>query len=144
MLNVIVSDYFMQFQGKLMNQIWKMAETGFGPNFGRFWSKSGPRRTFLWVLLVADVESYHCIQFEKKLMNRTWENSKKLSSETNFGSSGQFFFFFFTNLAPSVTRHHGQRSSCTISEKINDPILRKRSDDRRTDWREWFHRTLPD
>ena len=40
MLNVIVSDYFMQFQRKLMNQIWKMAENlalgpilvGFGPN----------------------------------------------------------------------------------------------------------------
>ena len=40
--------------------------------------------------------------------------------------------FFFKNLASSVTRYHGQLSSCTISEKINDPILRKLSD-RRTD-----------
>ena len=44
--------------------------------------------------------------------------------------------FFFKNLAPSVTRYYGQLSSCTISEKTNDPILRKLSDertDRRTD-----------
>ena len=36
--------------------------------------------------------------------------------------------FFFKNLASSVTRYHGQLSSCTISEKTNDPILRKFSD----------------
>ena len=44
--------------------------------------------------------------------------------------------FFFKNLASSVTRYHGQLSSCTISEKTNDPILRKLSDgqtDRPTD-----------
>ena len=34
-------------------------------------------------------------------------------------------FFFFKNLAWSVTRYHGQLSSCTISEETNDPILRK-------------------
>ena len=47
-------------------------------------------------------------------------------------------FFFFENLAPSATRYHGQLSSYTISEKTNDPILRKLSDgrtDRRTDRR---------
>ena len=38
--------------------------------------------------------------------------------------------FFKKNLATSVTRYHGQLSSCTISEKINDPILRKLSDGR--------------
>ena len=42
--------------------------------------------------------------------------------------------FFFKNLAPSFTRNHGQLSSCTISEKKNDPILKKVSD-RRTDER---------
>ena len=35
---------------------------------------------------------------------------------------------FFLNLAPSFTRCHCQQSSCTISEKIIDPILRKLSD----------------
>ena len=33
-------------------------------------------------------------------------------------------------MAPSVTRYHGQLSSCTISEKTNDPILRKLNDGR--------------
>ena len=32
--------------------------------------------------------------------------------------------FFFKDLAPSVTKHHGQQSSCTISKKTNDPILK--------------------
>ena len=36
--------------------------------------------------------------------------------------------FFFKNLAPSVTRYYGQLSSCTTSEKTDDPVLRKRSD----------------
>ena len=36
--------------------------------------------------------------------------------------------FFPKSLAPSVTRYHGQLSSCTIPEKTNDPILRKGSD----------------
>ena len=45
--------------------------------------------------------------------------------------------FFFKILAPSDTRYHCQLSSCTVSEKTNDPILRKLSDgqtDGRTDW----------
>ena len=37
------------------------------------------------------------------------------------------FFFFFENLAWSVTRYLGQLSSGTISEKSNDSILRKLS-----------------
>ena len=32
--------------------------------------------------------------------------------------------------AVNITRYHGQLSSCTISEKTNDPILRKFSDGR--------------
>ena len=36
--------------------------------------------------------------------------------------------FFLKSLAPLVTRYYGQLSSCTISEKTNDPILRKLSD----------------
>ena len=34
------------------------------------------------------------------------------------------------NLAPSVTRYYGHLSSCTISEKTNDPILRELKDGR--------------
>ena len=74
---------------------------------------------------------------------RKWQ---KPSFGPNFGPFGpnlgcQFilFYFFFKNLAPSVTRYYGQLSSCKISEKTNDPILRKLSDGRmdgRTDGRE--------
>ena len=35
---------------------------------------------------------------------------------------------FLKNLASSVTRYHGLLSSCTISGKTDDPILRKVSD----------------
>ena len=44
--------------------------------------------------------------------------------------------FFFKNMAWSVTTYLGQLSSRTISEKANDPVLRKVSDrraDRQTD-----------
>ena len=43
---------------------------------------------------------------------------------------------FLKNLARSVTGYHGQLSLCTISEKTNDPIMKKVSDgrtDRQTD-----------
>ena len=43
--------------------------------------------------------------------------------EPKFGC--QLFFFFFKNLALSKTRYHGQPSSCAISKKTNDSILRK-------------------
>ena len=66
-------------------------------------------------------------------MKQTWENSKKNSFGFEFGPFDPNLghqFFFFKNLALSTTRYHGQLSSCTISEKTNDPILRKLSDGR--------------
>ena len=65
------------------------------------------------------VASYHCMQFQGKLMNQSWATK-----------------FFFEILFLTDTRYHGQLSSCIISEKTNDPILRKLSDgrkDRQTD-----------
>ena len=44
--------------------------------------------------------------------------------------------FFLKNLESSVTRYHGQLLSCIISEKNNDPILKKLCDrwmDKHTD-----------
>ena len=56
---------------------------------------------------------------------------KQNNFRSNFGPLGQIsatnFFFFSENLAWSVTRYLGQLSSGTISEKSNDPILRKLS-----------------
>ena len=43
------------------------------------------------------VGSYHCMQFQGKIMNQTWENSKKPSFGPEFGPNlgHRFFFFFF-------------------------------------------------
>ena len=85
------------------------------------------------------VENYHCMQFQGKLMNQTVENGKKPIFGSDFGPFAQNSgrqTFFFKNLAPPVTRYHGQLSSCTISGKTNHSILQKLSDgrtDRRTD-----------
>ena len=68
--------------------------------------------------------SYHCIQFQGKLMNQTWENSQKPSPWFSPNLGHQIFF----QKSPPVTRYHGQLLSCTILEKTNDPILRKFSD----------------
>ena len=87
------------------------------------------------------VASYHCMQSQGKLMNQTWENSKKPSSGRDFGLFAPNLgcqIFFLKNLALSVTKYHGQLSSCTISEKTIDPILR-------IEWlegREWFQKTI--
>ena len=64
-------------------------------------------------------------------MNQTWENSKK--NKLVLGPILAHLAQIWTtippppqkkNLAPSVTKYHVQLS-CTISEKTNDPILRK-------------------
>ena len=70
--------------------------------------------------------SYHCMQFQGKIINQTWENGKKPSFMTDFcpygSNSGSQIFF--KNLASSVTRYHGQ----LCQKEPDDPILRKRSD----------------
>ena len=81
------------------------------------------------------------MQFKRKLMNQTSEKGKK----TNFAPDFDLFAqnlglqFFPKNLAPPITIYHGVRyiSPRTISEKTNNPILRKFSD-RRTD--RWLDR----
>ena len=71
-------------------------------------------------------------------LKESQENGEKPHFGPNLGpfgpNSGRQFLFL--NLAVSVTRYRGQLSSSTISEKTNDPILRKVSDgrtERRTD-----------
>ena len=87
------------------------------------------RNFFSWSLSLLDVRncckllSYHRMQ--EKSMIQTQENGKKPHPGPDLGSlvpnSGRQFFF--KNLVSSVTRYHGQLSSCS-----NDPILRKFSD----------------
>ena len=59
--------------------------------------------------------------------------SKKLVSGPTLTSLAQirgtnFFFFFKKNSSLSVARYHGQLSSGKMSEKNNDPNLRKLKD----------------
>ena len=79
------------------------------------------------------VGRYHCMQFKVIIQNQ--ENGKKNNFRPDLGPLGpnsDCQFFFLKNLASSVTRYHGQLSSCIITEKINDPILKEFSD-RRTE-----------
>ena len=90
--------------------------------------------------MLDNVASYHCMQFHKKRMIQTQRNSEKPHFGPDFGGPKfGLLKFLFKNLASSVTRYHDQLSSCTTSEKTNDPILRKLSDGRtdgQTDGRE--------
>ena len=76
------------------------------------------------------------MQFHGKLMIKTQENGEKPHFGPNLGPLGPNWGRrnFFQNLASSVFRYHGQLSSCTISEKTHDPILRKFSDGRTDGW----------
>ena len=105
----------------------------FGPNL----SPNNYFRGFYNYQMLDIIASYQCMQFQGKIMNQTWENGKKPSLRPDFvqisPNSGRhffFFFFFFKNLASSIIGYHGQLSSCKITEKANDPILRKLSDGR--------------
>ena len=64
-----------------MNQTWENGKkTSFGPEFG---PQNFFHEFYLYYMLEI-VASYHCMQFQGKLMNQTWENGKKPSFETNF------------------------------------------------------------
>ena len=73
------------------------------------------------------------MQFQGNLIIETQENDEKPHFGPDLGLLGPNSgcqFFSLKNLASSVTRYHGQLSSCIISERTNDPILRKLSDGR--------------
>ena len=61
------------------------------------------------------------------LKENVWSKLKKMV-KTLFWVWFRPLVFFFKNFTASVTKYHGQLSSCTISENTNDPILRKFSD----------------
>ena len=54
---------------------------------------------FVWILPLLDVihcASYNCIQFKRKLIDKTWENGQKPSFGPKFGSQIFFVDFNFT------------------------------------------------
>ena len=91
-LDIVASYHWMQYQGKLMNQIWKNGKKpSFGTNFGPFSLNLGPKYFFhkFYLYYMLDIVAiYRCMQFQGKLMNQTWENSKKTSFGTDFDLFG--------------------------------------------------------
>ena len=81
--------------------------------------------------MLGTIARYHCMQFQGKRMNQTWENGKKSRFWSIWAKFRPPNFFSLENPTPWVTRYHGQLSSCITSEKTNDPVLRKLSDGRR-------------
>ena len=70
----------------------------FGPNLGPIFFF---HRLYLHFMLDF-VPSYHCMQFQGKLMNQTWEHVKKPSFRTDFGPFGpnlgpKLFIIYFTS-----------------------------------------------
>ena len=78
MLDIVESYHCMQFQGKLINQIWENSQkSSFAPDFGPFDPNLGHQFLFskIWLRLSLDVMvSYHHVQYQKKLMVQSWEN----------------------------------------------------------------------
>ena len=105
-------------------------KTNFLPDFGTFGPNFGPQlffREFHLNQLLDIVASYYFMQFQEKLMIQTQENGEIM---------GLIQVPWALNLFSSITSYHGHLSSCTISEKTNDPILKKFSD-RRTGVVSW-------
>ena len=131
-LNIVPSYHLMQFKGKLMNQTSEKAEyLVLGPILVRFYPKFGPPNFFCgfyFYQMLDIVASFHCIQFQGKLMNQTSENDKKPSFRPNFGPFGP-------NLGPQNfcsrilflldDRHCCKLSLYSISRKTNEPNLSK-------------------
>ena len=94
-------------------------------------------KIFEWVLPLLDLRHCRKLSLYAILRKRYDPNSRKCK-KLPFGPdlvplgpySGRQLFFFFQNLVLSVTRYHGQLSSCKVSEKNNDPISRKFSNGR--------------
>ena len=78
---------------------------------------------FPWILPLLHVR--HCCQLSLYVTSKKTNepNLRKLQKKKSFGPT-------FGPFGLSGTRYHGQRSPCTISEKTNDPILRKICDGR--------------
>ena len=89
MLDIVASYHCMQFQGKLTNQTW---ENGKKPSFVADFDTCGPNlgpnfflyRFYLNYYLDI-VASYHCMQCQGKLINKTWKNDKKPSFGSKIG-----------------------------------------------------------
>ena len=108
MLYIVASSHSTQSQGKRMNQTWKNdKKTSFGTDFDPFDLNLGPQNFFYGFYrncLLDIIESYHCVQFQEKLINQTGENGWKPSFGPQFWpvltqilSRNNFFCVGFTS-----------------------------------------------
>ena len=113
---------------------WKKPPN-FRPDFGSFVPNLGPKRFFRGFYLYLMLEifaSYHCMIFQGKLMTQThFVPDLGLLGPNSCWKKN----FFFKNLFWSVTRYHGQLSSCQISKKKLWSNLEKTMSDRWMDRR---------
>ena len=90
---------------------------------------------FIYLFIYFDVSALldvrHCPKLEScAISTKTNDaNSKKMAKNLILDLIYASWALFF-NLTSSVNRNHGQLSSCQISEKANDPFLRKLNDRR--------------
>ena len=85
-----------------MYQTWKNGKKlNFGLDFGQFDQNLGPKFFFHGFYLYQKLDivaSYHCMQFKRKLTDKTWKNGKKPSFRTDFGPlDPNIFFIDFTS-----------------------------------------------
>ena len=117
MLYIVASYHCMQ-----MNQTCENGKKpSFDPNFGPFDSNLDPQFffNFLFFLLCG-----FCLYQMLNILSN-WNKLEKMTKNLILGpilahlaqiwSTNFFLFFFFKNMALSVTRHHGQLSLCKIT-----------------------------
>ena len=126
----------------------KWRKTNFGPDFGPFWPKFGPLKSFhrfyLYAMLYI-VASYHCMQFQWNLISKTWENGKKPSFGPNFGPFGpNSKIWLRQSLDIMVSYHHIQYQKKLMIQSWENAATDGRTDGRTDGQQDWFHRTLSD
>ena len=135
-----------------MNQTLENSQKlNFGPDFGQFGPNLGPQFFFVSFtctqmldIIVQSSSTSRCqrlslYKIPRKIYDPISRKQQKnildlIEARWNKYSGCQSLFF--KNMGRSVTTYLSQLSSCTISEKANDPVLRKVSDrraDRETD-----------
>ena len=81
MLYIVASYNCMQFLGKLINQTWENRKNLVSElilaTLAQMWAPKNFFGKFYLYYMLDIVASYHCMQFQGKLINQTWENGKK-------------------------------------------------------------------
>ena len=139
----------MQLKWNLMSQTWENGrKPSFGPDFGPFWSNVVSKnvfRGFYVYLMLYMFASYHCMQFQGKIMNQTWENGKKPGFGHDFGPK-LFTKIWLCQSLIMVNYHLVQYQKNII--KYWENLVTDRWRDGQTDGQaygqEWFHGMLLD